>query len=477
MMQRDIIIRTAFWALLSILCTSCKQPQETKYTYPVGPTTEVPDTPQDPDNPENPDKPDEPDNPEPPVVSKPKYLWVDAAANSFDLSNSKENIKRDLGKAKDVGFTDIVVDVRPSNGDVMFKTDKCSQATKFGFWFPGGRYGIVERTATWDYLQAFIDIGHELGLRIHAGFNTFVGGNSYGYGYGSHGVLFRDASKKDWATVVNIESGLTNVMDIPESQGYTTKFFNPANDKVQEYIIGLLRNLASYKDLDGIILDRGRYNDITSDFSDISRKKFEKYYGKKVASWPNDIFAPGTTLSKSPSEIQKKWLEFRSATIREFMRKARTAVKEVNPKLRFGVYVGGWYSTYFDVGVNWASPKFKPNYYWASNTYNTTGYADLMDQMLIGAYASPGRVYGLFEWTMQGFCKLAHEKIKGDCPIVAGGPDVGNWDYENKFTQEQENEAITKSVKACMNACDGYFLFDMCHLRSADQWQYVKAGM
>ncbi|MDD4609754.1 MAG: alpha amylase family protein, partial [Bacteroidaceae bacterium] len=116
-------------------------------------------------------------------------------------------------------------------------------------------------------------------------------------------------------------------------------------------------------------------------------------------------------------------------------------------------------------------------YNWASNNYKDYGYADLMDQMIIGAYASPSKVRGTTEWTMEGFCSLAMDKIKGDCPLVVGGPDVGNWDYNNLFTQEQENQAIVQSVKACMDACDGYFLFDMIHLKLANQWQYAKEGI
>lgn len=105
------------------------------------------------------------------------------------------------------------------------------------------------------------------------------------------------------------------------------------------------------------------------------------------------------------------------------------------------------------------------------------GYADLMDQMLIGAYASPTRVNGTTEWTMEGFCRLAKERTTGACPLVAGGPDVGNWDPDDEVTQEEENRAVTASVSACINACDGYFLFDMIHLKKADQWSYVKAGI
>ena len=46
-----------------------------------------------------------------------------------------------------------------------------------------------------------------------------------------------------------------------------------------------------------------------------------------------------------------------------------------------------------------------------------------------------------------------------------------------KFLTEEENRAIPASVAACINACDGYFLFDMIHLKKADQWSYVKTGI
>lgn len=130
------------------------------------------------------------------------------------------------------------------------------------------------------------------------------------------------------------------------------------------------------------------------------------------------------------------------------------------------------------MGVNWASNKYDTgaNYQWASSKYKDYGYAHLMDHMLIGAYANPNQVYGDREWTMQGFSMQAHHKIMGDCPIVAGGPDVGNWNTTN-VTQEQENQAIVNSVKACMDVADGYFLFDMIHLKKADQWKYAKEGI
>ena len=214
--------------------------------------------------------------------------------------------------------------------------------------------------------------------------------------------------------------------------------------------------------------------------SETSRKAFEEYIGMEVRNFPDDILAPGTTkLPDSYPPYLTKWLEFRVKTIYDFMVKARAAVKSVNPKIRFGVYVGGWYSSYYDVGVNWADQSYDPHltYKWATKDYMKYGYADLMDQMLIGAYANPSNVYGTNEWTMQGFCMLAKAKAGNGCPLISGGPDVGNWNVGD-LTQAQVQDAVTKSVDACINACDGYFVFDICHLRlHPEYWDCLQMGI
>lgn len=413
---------------------------------------------------------DEKDN-----VDKPRFIWIDAAANFPDFANSKENILRDLTLAKNAGFTDVVVDIRPTTGDVLFKTNVVDQVKWLGAWLPGG-YTKVERTATWDYLQAFIDAGHSLGLKVHAGFNTMVGGNTTSIG--SEGVLFRDASKREWATQLLTTSGIVNTLD----QGGTgAKFFNPAHDEVQNYLCDLLADLAAYKDLDGIFLDRGRFDDLDSDFSAYSKKKFENYLGYSVKNFPTDVMTAGTKAGSLPTTLPtyfKQWLEFRVKVIHDFMQKAHDRVKAVNKDISFGVYVGGWYSSYYGVGVNWASPSYNTagTYSaWATSKYKDYGYADMMDIILIGAYAGPTRVYGTNEWTIQGFCLKAKEKIKGDA-LVIGGPDVGNGDWATA-SATVVNQAITESVDAAINASDGYFLFDMIHLKQKNQWIYVKNGI
>ena len=54
---------------------------------------------------------------------------------------------------------------------------------------------------------------------------------------------------------------------------------------------------------------------------------------------------------------------------------------------------------------------------------------------------------------------------------------MGNWST-NGVSKTQEYEAVQKSVTACANECDGYFLFDMIHLKQQpNKWKYVKQGI
>lgn len=414
------------------------------------------------------------------IGAKPRYLWIDAAANFSRYANSRENIATDLQKAKDAGITDIVVDVRPSMGDVLYNTSYTSQITKLDYW-EGDQYKFYERTATWDYLQAFIDAGHKLGLKVNAGFNTFAGGCLYAYGLGEQGIVFRDAEKKSWVTTLNLKEGLTNEMDLtstdPADPQYCgTKFLNPCNDDVQQFILNLITDLCKY-DIDGLFLDRCRYDNLASDFSEVSKEKFMKYAGISSMNFPDDIMSPGTTsLPTAQPKYFKAWLSFRAKTIHDFVQRVVSLAHGLKPALKVGVYVGGWYSTYYEMGVNWASNTYPvANKYpdWADENYQKYGYADMLDFMLIGAYAPADQVYGQGEWTMQGFCRQAR-LLLGNKVKFAGGPDVGN---PTGFADGKASKAVEQSVDACINEGDGYFVFDMVHIRQYNYWASLKAGI
>ena len=418
-----------------------------------------------------PEEPDEPSGPVAPAEGKERLVWIDAAANFKDYANSQENINQDMAKIKETGFTGVIVDVRPTNTGLLFKSDLEAPLTKVDAWVNG--YNWVERTATFDYLQAFIDAGKKEGLAVYAAINTMVGGCDCG-SLGKVGFLYEDAAKKEWASMVNTDTGIKSCLEHSKTGA---KFVNPANDDAVNYIIGILEDLAAY-DITGIILDRCRYDDhsLQSDFSDVSRAKFEEFIGEKVANWPNDVFAPGaSSLSTPATPMQKKWLAFRAKMIHDFMEKASAKVHAVRSDIRFGAYVGAWYSSYYESGVNWASPKYNTaaKYNWATDDYKNYGYADHCDIMIIGAYAGTNNVYGSGEWSMQGFCKLAQPLFAGDVNFI-GGPDVGN---STGFGNGGQNDLMPDIVDACYNASTGgMFFFDLCHIKMYDYWSGIKKG-
>lgn len=400
---------------------------------------------------------------------KPCYIWVDASANFRDFANSKENITYYLNLAKTTGFTDIVVDVRPSNGDLLFGSNTGDQVQYLCAWVDHV-YTKIERKASWDYLQAFIDEGHRLGLRIHASINTFVGGATNALG--KHGVVFRDAEKAQWTTGLNMKNGIVDIKD--GSTGKTIMFFNPAKEEVQNYLLNILGDLAKY-DLDGILLDRCRYDGIQSDFSEETKKQFEAYIGETIANYPDDILSPGTTsLPSAMPKYCKKWLEFRAKVIHDFIVKARDRIKSVNPKISFGVYVGGWYNTYYESGVNWGSPKYDTSidYRWATPEYKNFGYADHLDQMCVGAYKAANKVKEI-EDVIIGAMKV----VKGDVKVF-GGLDGNNY-YPGAAGTEGVDvpSAITKSTELALKTGAGFFFFDMVHLKDNNQWEYVQKGI
>ena len=73
---------------------------------------------------------------------------------------------------------------------------------------------------------------------------------------------------------------------------------------------------------------------------------------------------------------------------------------------------------------------------------------------------------------MEGFCKQGKKLLCGDTEF-AGGPDVGN---PSGFENGGQDSVIPQTIDACINAADGYFCFDICHIRMYDYWKAFKKG-
>ena len=103
---------------------------------------------------------------------------------------------------------------------------------------------------------------------------------------------------------------------------------NPINENFQNHILDVLKELVTnYPELDGLMLDRVRYDGIGADFSDISKQKFEEYIEQKIVCFPEDIFEWEKNSSNNYNIARGKhflkWKEWRTKNITEFMGRMR----------------------------------------------------------------------------------------------------------------------------------------------------------
>lgn len=408
--------------------------------------------------------------------TKPLYMWFDCEANYARLSNP-DSIRYYAEKLREMGFTDMVVDVKSIMGETLYKSDIAPYM---------GEWKGTTRPEEYDMLAHFIRIGHELGLRVHGSLNVFAGGHNFfdrGIIYGEHA---------DWQSQVYTEGKIVPISSIKSNYN---GMLNPANPEVQEYELAILREFAEkYPDVDGIIFDRVRFDDITSDFSPLSQELFEAYAGEKVANFPEDILrweqdAEGK-WSWSEGPLFRRWIEWRASVIKNFVVEAHRQLKEINPDLLVGDYTGAWYPTYYYVGVNWASERFDPAQYfdWATPEYRKTGYADLLDIYMTGLYytlvtkaevdAANGVVGQRTEAGMtddQSYWYCIEGGAEWARRITAGVVPVTGSLYVDQYGDDAER--FTRAVAEALRSTDGLMIFDIVHIIDRDWWSVLADGI
>ncbi len=402
-------------------------------------------------------------------------LWFDATAN-FDRFCHQDSITFYLEKSKEVGVTDIVVDVKPISGEVLYPSKIAPVMTSWG-------EGKMEKDTTWDMLSHFIAEGHRLGLKVHASTNVFVAGHNFF----DRGVVYQDSSKASWQTLSHLPKGMTQISQ--QKHKYST-MLNPVLPEVQAYQLSILKELVGmYPELDGIILDRVRFDDLNADFSEASKVIFEEYIGETVNNFPNDVFYfEGEERKEGP--LYKQWLEWRAKIIHDFIYTARKELKAINPDIIFGDYTGSWYPLYFDVGVNFASKEYDPSteFEWATENYKNYGYAEALDLFTTGNYyfeveksellaqadtaektLESGLVVKKEDWyTVEGSAELVNRVTMGKTPVYAGL-------YVEQYKGNPEQ--FVKALKMCRAKSQGSMIFDIVHVINYGWWDYVKEGL
>jgi hypothetical protein len=250
-------------------------------------------------------------------------------------------------------------------------------------------------------------------------------------------------------------------------------FVNPILPEVRRRALDVVREIARNYPVQGIFLDRMRYPNLHADFSDASRSAFEKWRGKAVERWPEEIVAfparPGSPPVRGP--LFNEWLEWRSGVIRDFLKDARREIRKARRGTQVGVYVGSWYSVYYDVGVNWGSPAFPNRYDWMTPTYAQTGYAPLLDLICSGTYyptawKSQAAAAGVPpSATVEGSAEESLAAVRDETVL-----------YGSLYLVQYQNnpEAFRQAIRASLATTGGVMIFDLSYLESYDWWKILE---
>ena len=195
-------------------------------------------------------------------------------------------------------------------------------------WFDGYCPGFIDvegvthspYNGNFDALEAFIRIGHEEGIEIHAWVENFF------VGYLNKDGTFSNDILKKFKNQLLLDKEGNNFYYYNERATFV--FLNPFDRACRDYIISIYEELIGKYDLDGIHLDYIRFPELN--------------YGKNDYGYNADIidaFKKETGITQDPRTFvdgtlnDKKWDEFRANIITTFVKEVFDVVCNNKPEM------------------------------------------------------------------------------------------------------------------------------------------------
>lgn len=396
-------------------------------------------------------------------------MWVEQFPNAKVLKN-REAVAQMVGNVKKAGFTSIGLDVKGPEGYVSYRKNDLSK-TPYFTETKNPNKKIYDNG--FDLLDVVLDEAHKVGLKVYTSFNFFTEGNIT---VNDYAILHEH---KDWEEIVQRPEDKGKILKITESKRgreaaegklLALAFVNPSNKEVQDFQLLRVEEVLKNYNIDGIVLDRCRYDNLYADFSHVSRNAFEEYLEKEnkiLENFPADAFKITKEGNMVKGKFFKEWITFRSQTIRDFTGRIRALIEkykaEKNPDLKMAAYVGSWYEVYYQNGVNWASSQFEYNERLAfpdseiyGKTYNKTSYLSDLDFLMIGTYYKTAK-------EVNRYITLGNILTCGQTPLLGSMsmPDLSVSDQGKVFGASLKNSS-------------GLMIFDNCYVDWKSFFEQMK---
>ena len=397
-----------------------------------------------------------------------RALWIETSANLRALS-TREGIRALVVRARAAGFDTLIPEAKNAWGFVIYESAFAPHIRTSPVARPGYPAPIEWYPRDFDAFQVLIDEAHAAGLRVHASVNAFGEGLRLTPTQPLVGLIER---RPEWESI-HLRSGPGGQPVFVRSSNATMiAFVNPSHPEAQLYELGVLWEIVSRYDVDGVILDRARYPGVDADFSDLSRAQFEARLGRPVAQWPQDVLQTVTGALR-PGPLFASWVAWRASVIQGYVRAASRLVRQVRPGVAVGMYVGAWYPTIFEVGQNWARAETPRAFRaWSQGWADASLLPDL-DYVMIGLYYR-----SITPWEAAGRHAPAWASIAGGSALarhVTGGfPVIGSvWLDLYKDDRTRGRRALENALRLT----DGLMIFDLSDIEEDGWWDVITSRL
>jgi uncharacterized lipoprotein YddW (UPF0748 family) len=394
-----------------------------------------------------------------------RALWIETSANLRALA-SREGIRALVARAAAAGFDVLVPEAKNAWGFVIYESDlaphiRTSPVARAAYaapatWFP----------REFDPLRVLIEEARAAGLRVHAAVNAFGEGLALSPG----GPVVGPATQRpDWVSV-HLRAGPDGAPTfVPSTRAIQIAFVNASHPEVQAYALGVLWEVVSRYDVDGIVLDRTRYAGVDADFSTLSRRQFEARLGAPVRAWPEDVLRPeGGTFRGGP--LFPAWIAWRASVIKAFVRAAGRVVRGVRPGLPVGMYVTAWYPEVYALGQNWARPDAPPLIPAWSPAWAEASLLGELDYLMIGLYHRTVTRWDALRQGTSPFVTVIGNGLRGR-ELTRGTPLLGSVWMDVYRGRRAEGAGAVRAAEA---VTDGLMVFDLSNLDDGDWWGVFK---
>ena len=247
-----------------------------------------------------------------------KCIWIKS-----DSMQNKESIQNALIFAYEYDFDTVFLQVR-YRGDAFYESDIVSKRN------------FVDDN--FDPLKYAIELGHSLGLEVHAWLNTYILWSSSQEPYDLDHLYY---TKPNWMES-NIYGKSDSSIDIslPQSYNWEGIYLSPNHPEVNKYLQNIFFELMQNYDIDGLHLDYIRFQDDIYGYNSTGIEIFKNKYGFDPFDIERNIISTKYGWSYSEIDSMKNiWKNYKIENISNLIRSISSNIDSLDSNIKLSAAV------------------------------------------------------------------------------------------------------------------------------------------